>query len=74
MVLHVADGEHTGNIRLGRVTLRDQVTGFVVLELVEEERRVRIVADRREDAVRVELPRLVRVDVSQSHAGHALVP
>ena len=45
----------------------------VVVELVEEERRVRVVADRGEHAVRVELPRLVRVDVAQLDAGDAVV-
>ena len=66
VVLHVADGEDTRHVRLRRVRLRDQVAGLVVLELVDEERRVRIVADRREHAVRVNLPLLVGVDVVQA--------
>src|SRR5438093_13718541 len=69
VVLHVSDGEDSGYVRLRRVRLGDQVAGLVVLELVEEERRVRIVADRREHAVRIELPRLVGVDVGQAADG-----
>ena len=73
VVLHVADGEDSGNVRLRRVRLRDQVAGLVVLELVEEDCRVRIVADRREHAVRVEVPGFVGVDVTQAHARDPLV-
>ena len=32
VVLHVADGEDAGDVRLGRVRLRDQVPGVVVVE------------------------------------------
>ena len=37
VILHVADGEHAGDVRLGRARLRDQVAVLVVVELVEEE-------------------------------------
>jgi hypothetical protein len=40
---------------LGRARLRHEVARFVVLELVEEELRVRVVPDRDEDALRVEV-------------------
>ena len=52
--------------------LGDQVAGLVVVELVEEERRVRVVADRDEQAVRLELARLAGVEVAQADAGDTL--
>ena len=50
VILHVADGEDARDVRLGRARLRDQVARLVVVELVEEELRVRVVADRDEQA------------------------
>src|SRR5918994_1491268 len=51
VILDVADREHAGDVRLRRARLRDQITGVVVLELVQEQRRVRVVADRDEQSV-----------------------
>src|SRR3954451_9396835 len=68
VVLHVADGEHAGDVRLGRVRLRDQVARVVVVEPVEEELRVRVVADRDEETVRGQLPRLVGLRVAEAGA------
>ena len=42
----------------------DEVPGLVVVELVEEEARVRIVSDRDEESLRRDLLRLVGVDVA----------
>ena len=50
VILDVADREHAGDVRLGRARLRDQVAVLVVVELVDEELRVRLVADRDEEA------------------------
>ena len=71
VVLHVAGGEHARDVRLGRARLRDEVARLVVVELVEEEPRVRIVADRDEEAVGRELRSRSPVSrVAQAHAGH----
>ena len=51
-----------------RSRLRDDVAGVVELQLADEELRVRIVADRDEEAVGRELGRLVGVDVANRHA------
>ena len=51
VILHVAGGEDAVDVRLGRAGRREQVAGLVVVELVDEELRVRVVADRDEDAV-----------------------
>ena len=42
----------------------------VVVEQVEEELRVRVVADRDEEPVRLQLALLAGVDVAQDDAGH----
>src|SRR4051812_25096541 len=73
VVLHVADGEHAGDVRLGRVRLRDQVAGVVVVERLEEELRVRVVADRDEEPFGWQLPRLVGLRVAQADARHLQV-
>ena len=52
VVLDVAGREDAGDVRLGRAGPRDEVAGLVVVELVEEELRVRVVADRDEEAAR----------------------
>ena len=54
VILHVADREHAGDVRLGRAGLREQVAVLVVVELVDEELRVRVVADRDEEALRLD--------------------
>src|SRR5438094_8434844 len=51
VILHVAGGEDAGHIGLGRAGLRDEIAGFVVVELVDEQLGVRVVADSDEDAV-----------------------
>ena len=51
----VAGGEDAGDVRRSPV-VRDEVTRLVVIELVEEELGVRIVADRDEDTLRGKLP------------------
>src|SRR5829696_9557211 len=51
VVLNVTHCEHAGDVGLGRARLRDQIARRVVLELVEEELRVRVVADRDEEPV-----------------------
>ena len=48
----------------------DQVAGVVVLELVEEELRVRVVPDRHEQPVGRQVRRLVGLRVAQANAGH----
>ena len=73
VILHVADREHAGDVRLGRARLRDQVAVLVVVELVDEELRVRLVADRDEEALRLDLARLAGLDVAQPHAGDGRV-
>src|SRR3954463_5522778 len=50
-VLHISCGEHAGDVGLGGARLRDQVAAPVVVELVEEELGVRVVADRDEQPV-----------------------
>ncbi len=55
----VAGDEDAGDVRRGRAGVREQVAGLVVVELVDEERRVRIVADRHEDAVGRQVPDLI---------------
>ena len=69
VVLHVADREHARDVRLGRARLRDQVAGLVVVELVEEELRVRVVADRHEEPVGRVVDHLVGLDVPEPDAG-----
>src|ERR687898_1826222 len=68
VILDVADREHAGDVRLRRARLRDQITGVVVLELVQEQRRVRVVADRDEQSVGREVAHLSRLDVLEPHA------
>src|SRR3954451_16533970 len=65
VVLHVADREDAGGVRLRRVRLRDQVARVVVIEGLEKELRVWVVADRDEEPVRRQLPGLVRLRVAE---------
>ena len=51
VVLDVAGGEHARDVRLGRLALRDEIAGLVVVELVDEQLRGRVVADRDEEPV-----------------------
>ena len=67
VILHVAGGEHPGHVRLGRPGLRHEVARLVVVELVDEQLRVRVVADRDEDAVDLRLPRVAGRRVAQPH-------
>src|SRR3954447_24087490 len=69
-VLDVARSEHTRDVRLGGARLRDQVPAGIVVELVAEELRVRVVADRDEEPVGVDLPRLIRDRVAQAQPLH----
>ena len=55
----VARGEDAGDVRRRRAGLGDQVPRSVVVELVEEELGVRVVADGDEEALRGDLPGLV---------------
>src|SRR5262249_60761859 len=57
VVDHVTYGEDALDVRLGVTRLRDEVAGVVVIELLEEQARVRIVPNRREDAVSLDVPR-----------------
>src|SRR5581483_9966346 len=74
VILHVAGGEDAADVRLGRAGLRDEIAGVVVVELVDEELRVRVVPDRDEDAVDRELPRLARDRVTEPDRLHLAVP
>ena len=66
----VTRGEDAGDVRPGRSWLDDEVPRRVVLELVEEEARVGIVADRDEEPLRGDLSRLARVQVADEHRPH----
>ncbi len=68
VILDVAGGEDTRDVRRGGAGLRDEVPVLVVIELVDEERCGRIVADRDEDAVGGHVPHLVGHRVAQAHA------
>ncbi len=57
VVLDVAGREHARHVRLGRAGMRDEVAVAVVVELVDEQRGVGIVADRDEEAVGRRPPR-----------------
>ena len=69
----VAGGEDALAVGLGRAGLRHQVARLVVVELVEEELGVRVVADGDEQAVRRQLARLVGVEVAQPHGARLSV-
>src|SRR5205814_4314910 len=56
------------DLGLGRARLRDEVAVPVAVELVAEEACVRIVADRHEQAVRLDLPRLARLGAAEPQA------
>ena len=58
------------DVRRRRARLRHEVAGVVVVELVDEERRVRVVPDRDEEAVGLELAHLAGARVAQAHGGH----
>src|SRR4051794_24362045 len=61
----VAGREHALAVGLGRARLGNQVARVVMVELVEEELRVRVVADRDEEPVGREVARLAGVEVAQ---------
>src|SRR6185312_8081324 len=69
----VAGCEDAFAVRLGRARLRHEIAGLVVVELLEEELRVRVVPDRDEEPVRGHLSRLVRVEVAQADRGRLAV-
>src|SRR6187551_3348745 len=69
VILDVADGEYAGDVGLGRAWRCDQVTRVVVLELVQEQFRVRVVADRDEEPVGRVVDHLARLDVLESERG-----
>ena len=73
VVGHVAGGEDTLDVRLGRARLRDEIARLVVVELVEEEARVRVVPDGDEEAVGGKVRDLIGVDVAEIDAGHLLL-
>ena len=53
VILDVADREHACDVRLRRVGLRHEIPALIVVELVDEQLRVRVVADRDEESVRL---------------------
>ena len=65
VILDVARREDAGDVRLGRARLRHEVAVLVVVELVDEELRVRVVADRDEERAGVDLLRLAGLGVAQ---------
>ena len=65
VVLHVAGREDARDVRLGRAGLRHEVAVLVVVELVDEELRVRVVADRDEERAGLDLLRLAGLGVAQ---------
>ena len=70
VVLHVAGREHPVHVRRGRLPPRHEVAGLgLVVELVEEERGVRVVADGDEEAVRLEIALLTGDRVLEADAG-----
>src|SRR5207245_10769329 len=73
VILDVADSEDAGDVRLGRPGLRDEVAVAVVVELIEEQLRVRLVPDRDEQASGLNLARLVRLGVAQDEAAEVAV-
>src|SRR5690349_16423304 len=61
VILDVSRGEDAGDVRLGRLALGDQVTRvLLVVELLEEQPCVRVVADRDEEAVGLDLAQIAR--------------
>jgi len=69
VILDVAGGEDSRNVRLGRLALRDEVAVLVVVERLDEELRRRVVADRDEQAVCGVVARFLRLELTQAHAG-----
>jgi len=69
MVDHVAGGKDALDVGRRRARLGYEVAGLVVIELVDEELRRRIVADRDEQPIRRDLADLVRLEVSDSDTG-----
>src|SRR3954453_5307637 len=72
-VLHVSRGEHTWDVGLGRARLRDQVAARVMIELLEEELGVGVVADRDEQAIGIDLPGVAGRRVAQPQPFHLRV-
>ena len=70
MVDDVTRREDTGDVRQRRARFDLEVARLVVVELVEEEARVRIVTDCDEKPVRLDHPGVVGVDVTDLDAGH----
>ena len=74
VVLHVSRGEDTRDVGLGRLPPGQQVAAVrLVIELIEEQRRVRVVPDGDEHAVGGELGFVTRDGVAQPDAGHLVV-
>jgi hypothetical protein len=69
VVDHVAGREDALDVGLRRPRLGDEVARLVVVELVEEELRVRVMADRDEQALSRDLADLVRVEVAELDGG-----
>src|SRR5205814_6715991 len=69
VVLHVACGKHPRTGRL-RPVMRADVAGFVELDLAAEERGIRRVADRDEDAVERHVRDPGRLEIPHVDAGH----
>ncbi len=61
----VAGGEDALDVGRGRARLGHQVPGLVVVELVEEQLRVRVVPDRHEEPLGGQVARLARVQVAE---------
>ena len=60
MVLHVAGGEDPFDVRSRRSRIGYEVALLVVVEPVEEQGSGRIVPDRDEESVRIDLAQLTR--------------
>jgi len=65
VVLDVADSEDSRDVGLGRAGPRHEVAVLVVVEVIDEELRVGIVADRDEEPLRLDVTRLAGVGVEQ---------
>src|SRR5919108_380854 len=70
IVLHVAAGEHAGNIGFGTIVSQD-VTGGVHIQLPDEKFRIRLMPDGDEEAVSFEVFRLPGPYVLEPDPGHA---
>ena len=74
MILNVAAGKDAFDRGVGRARLDPQVLGFVHFQLALEERRIRLVPDRDEQGLEIEVSGRPISSVLQPNSGDELVP